>query len=223
MHFKENADLLTADGKTIGRIDRIVIDPGTEEVTHLVAKKGLLFTRDKVVPIDQVDIASEEQVRLKRGAPEPDEFPDFEETEHIPIGSPEDFSKREAEKARGMIWYHTRISIPWWGAGPSPNLPKPLFVKRAQRNIPEGSIPLDEGAKVIDVKGDPVGNVAEVYAEPQEHRVTHILVSSGTLFKEKKLIPSAWVKEIFEDSVRLKLAKKVIENLPDAECAISER
>ena len=216
MHFKENADVLTSDGRKIGRIDRVVIDPGTGAVTHLVVKKGLLLTRDKVVPVDQVDTTDENQVLLKSGVDNPEEFPDFEETRHVPVGGIEDFKERESEQARRMIWYHNETGIPWWGPGSYPGLPKPLFVKQTERNVPKGTVPLEEGGKVLDARGEPVGEVEDIYAEPKEHRVTHVLVSRGTFSKEKKLIPTAWVKDVFEDSVRLWVDKKIIENLPDA-------
>lgn len=216
MHFKENADVLTAGGQKIGRIDRVVIDPGTDKVTHFVIKKGLLFTRDKVIPVDQAASTSEDQVRLKKDAANPDEFPDFEETHYIAVGGIEDFKQRESEKAKRLIWYYTRINVPWWGEHPYPLYPKPLFVKKTQRNIPQGTVPVEEGAKVVDMEGTPVGEIEDIFADPSENRITHLLVSQGTFAKEKKLIPSTWLSDISEDSVRLSLGKKIIDNLPEA-------
>jgi uncharacterized protein YrrD len=216
VHFKQDADVLTSDGREAGRIDRVVVDPSTGAITHLVVKKGLLLTRDKVVPVDQVDTTTNDQVLLKKNADKVEEFPDFEETEHIPVGGLEDFGQRESEQARRVIWYHTRTGVPWWRPDPYPGHRKPLFTKKAERNIPEGSVSLEEGAKVVDAKGASVGQVEDVYAEPVEHRLTHVLVSTGTFSKKKKLIPTVWVKDIFEESVRLSVDKKVIENLPNA-------
>ena len=222
MQFKENADVMASDGEKIGRIDRVVVDPATGEVTHLVVKKGLLFTRDKVVPVDRIEATAEEHVVLKGPAADPDEFPDFEETQHIPVGGIEDFKKREADRARRMIWYHTRVSVPWWGDGPYPSPPKPLYVKKTRRNTPEGTVPLEEGATVVDIEGEAVGEVEEIYAEPEEHRATHLLISRGLFPKEKKVIPTAWVEDIYEDSVRLSVAKDVIDKLPPSASPTAE-
>jgi len=41
MQFRENADVFTPAGEKIGRLDRVVIDPGSFEVTHIVTQKGL--------------------------------------------------------------------------------------------------------------------------------------------------------------------------------------
>lgn len=214
MQFKEDAEVLTADGRKIGKIDRVVVDPATGEVTHLVVRKGFLFSTDKVLPVNLVADAAEE-VRLKKGLGRADDLPDFEETEYIPIGGVEDFKAREARQARRFIWYHTRVTLPWWTNGPDPEMPKPLFVKSTRRNIPEGTVPLEEGAKVVDAGGEPVGEVEEIFAEPEEHRVVHILVSRGTFVKERKLIPTAWVRDILEGSVHLSVGKAIVDGLPE--------
>ena len=58
MYFKENAEVVTSEGDKIGQIDRLVMDPRSKELTHLVVKKGFLFTKDKVVPLDCVESAT---------------------------------------------------------------------------------------------------------------------------------------------------------------------
>lgn len=215
MHFKENADVMTSRGRRVGRIDRVVVDPTNGEATHLVVKKGLLFRQDKVIPIERIEGTAENQVILKTGPDDEDAFPDFEEAEHIPVEGVEDFKRRETEHARRVIWYHTRINAPWWGDGAYPAYPKPLFVTKTRRNIPHGSVPLEEGAEVVDARGSALGRIEDVYAEPDEHQVTHLLISRGILSKKKKLIPSAWIKDLLEDSVRLTVEKKIIDALPD--------
>lgn len=58
--------------------------------------------------------------------------------------------------------------------------------------------------------------MVNVYAEPEEHRVTHILIARGVLSREEKLIPSAWIEHVFEDSVRLTVDKALVHDLPPA-------
>lgn len=57
MQFKEGTDVFTIDGDKVGSIDRVVIDPRNNEVTHLVVRKGFFFPTDKVVPMDLVRTA----------------------------------------------------------------------------------------------------------------------------------------------------------------------
>jgi sporulation protein YlmC with PRC-barrel domain len=53
------------DGK-VGRVDGLVVDPESREVTHLLMRKGHLWgARDVVVPVSVIDNADEENVYLK--------------------------------------------------------------------------------------------------------------------------------------------------------------
>ena len=66
--FKERASVVTADEQQVCRVDRVVIGPKTKEVTHIVVRKGLIFTEDKVVPINLVASATEDRVTLREDA-----------------------------------------------------------------------------------------------------------------------------------------------------------
>jgi uncharacterized protein YrrD len=215
MQFKENAEVLTSDGRKLGRIDRVVINPESKEITHLVVKKGLLFTKDKVIPVDQIETATEDDVVLKIGAGDPDEMPDFEETQHIPVHDvPGLRRKAQPGYARPIAWYYARPGVGWWGLGGYPDYSKPSYVARIERNIPDDAIPLEEGAKVVSSEGDHVGDIERIFTEPKENRATHLLISQGLLFKEKKLIPTLWVKGILEEKVQLSVEKDFVERLP---------
>ena len=85
VEFREGTDVLTASGEKLGEVER-VIDPRTREVTHIVVKKGFLFTEDRVLPIEVVDSADGEQVVLSQNVGDDLEaWPVFEETYTIPI------------------------------------------------------------------------------------------------------------------------------------------
>ena len=217
MQFAENAEVHASNGEKVGRIDRVVIDPDSKELTHIVVKKGFLFTKDKVIPIDHVDASDENRVVLKEGTGDPDDFPDFEESHYIPAEEAESFAKRNMGAARPLAWYYPLPGGAWWRRrmGGYPGYPEPAYVRRTETNIPEGTVPLEEGAKVVSSDGDRVGKVERVYAEEEEQRVTHLLISHGLLSKERKLIPSMWVKHVLGDEVRLSISRNFVEQLPE--------
>jgi uncharacterized protein YrrD len=215
MQFKENADVLTSDNQKVGRIDRVVIDPRSLEVTHLVVNKGFLFSQDKVIPIDRVEATTENGVVLKSGTENPDDLPDFEETHHIPVEDVASFRRKRPEYNRPMLWYGPLGGVPWWERRAYPGFTRPAFVKRTDRNIPDGAVPLEEGTKVISANGLHVGDVKRICIEPDEQRVTHLLISKGLLLKEKKLVPTHWIDHVWEDEVRLSIESDVIDQLPN--------
>lgn len=216
MQFKENADVQTADGRKVGRIDRVVIDPDSKEATHLVVQKGFLFTRDKVVPIDEVVTASEDRVVLESKRENPDDYPDFEETHYIPIQGERTEVRRPNKKSSRIAWYYPMPRAAWWRLemGSYPGYGEPPYVRKTDRNIPEGKVPLEEGAKVMSRDGSHVGDVERVFIDEDEQRVTHMLIAKGILSKTRKLIPTMWVDTVTENRVGLSVDELLIEQLP---------
>src|SRR5262245_41846039 len=83
MEIKVGASVLTADNENVGRVERIVLDPQTKAVTHLVVRRGLLNALEKVVPMDLVTAGGEDNVRLSEAAPDLQTWPDFQEEHYI--------------------------------------------------------------------------------------------------------------------------------------------
>lgn len=217
MQFNENAEVVTSKGDKVGQIDRVVMDPRTKELTHLVVKKGLLFTRDKVVPLELVETAADDRVVLKSGQEDPDAFPDFEEKHFVPIEKTQPPAKGGTPHLSPLAWYYPVPGGAWWHVRRLgyPGIPKPPYVRRTEVNIPEGTVALEEGAKVVDKNGDHVGDVERVYADEAEQRVTHLLISKGLVSKSRKLIPSMWVDSVREEEVRLSISERLVEILPE--------
>lgn len=214
MQFKEETKVFTEDGREVGNIDQIVMDPKTKEVTHVVVRKGFLFTEDKLVPIDLIDIATEDHVMLRDDAPDPDDLPRFEETHFVPLSEEEEArTDYPAGYARPVYWYPP-VGAATWGA-PYPGFPEQPLRAKTERNIPEDTVSLQEGATVVGADGEEVGDIERVFADPESERVTHFLVSEGLLLKEKKLVPAAWAGTISGDQVELVVSSSLLDDLPE--------
>lgn len=212
MEFRDNADVLDGNGNRIGSIDRVVIDPQSRTVTHLVAKKGHLFTSEKVIPVELVQPLGEDRVILN-DVDHPDELADFEETYHVSAEGLLNDQDDRSGYARPVMWY-PQPGIPSWGMGTYPMYPAPQVFVRTRRNIPEGAVPLEEGAQVVCRDGEKAGRVARIFSVPEDRRVTHMVISSGLIHKVQRLIPSVWIEQIQEDRVHLNVACDVIHGLP---------
>lgn len=220
MEFREGADVVTAAGDKVGDLERIVIDPVTQQVTHIIVGEGFFFTENRVLPIEVVDRADEEQVVLKPTVDEDlDAWPVFEETYTVPIedAPPTDMPRPVNESAAvqpvpAYYWY------PPVGPAYSGNLGLPYYpgtVVDVERNVPEGSAALKEGAPIYSADHHHVGDVERVFTDSATDTVTHFLISRGLLFKKHKLIPARWITDIRDDRVVLAVQKDVLERLPD--------
>lgn len=209
MRLVKGADVYSAQGDRIGTLDRVVIDPDTRQVTHLVIDKGL-FATSKVVSMDAVDIDKEDNITLRLSLQDVDEFHDFEESQYVNVDATE-YPEGDATPA---YWYPPMNSA-WWRTGMyAPYPAMPIYTLKTAQNIPEGTVALEEGARVVSRDDKHVGNIEQLIVDTQDNRVTHMIITEGFLFKERKLIPVTWISNIQEDEIHLSVGSGTLERLP---------
>jgi uncharacterized protein YrrD len=203
IQFRKHATVLSADGKNVGSLVRLVVNPNTKVLTDIVVRTGALLTQtEKVVPIGMVAETNEGQIVLRDEAEDLEFLPAFEETRLG--GENEEFP---SEDPSPVIVGYPSSGMP----AVSPRMEQNLA--HVEQNIPDGTVAMKEGAQVITAEGKHIGNVERVLVDPSVDQVTHLLVSRGLLTKETKLIPMKWVMMIGEDKVHLRVKKDTVENL----------
>ena len=220
MQFQQGAGVYKANGDKVGTIERIVLNPETREITHVIIRRGLLATEDKVAPLQYIDSANEDRVMLRDHVQDLDHLPQFEQTYFVPFAEEtgDEMTTYQSGYAQPLIWYPPleapRRGYPTMsgtGTNKDPNL------VQQEINIPEGTTALKEGAKVIAADGKHIGDIERIYADPDSDIATHFLISKGLLMKVNKLIPTEWAKIIEEDAVQLSVSSELIEQLPEYE------
>lgn len=241
MQFKKDTPVYTAAQQQVGVIDRVVLDPQTNDVSHIVIRQGWFFAEDKVAPIALVDMANAERIQLRSDVKNLDALPRFEDIYYVPYiddaenaaGTPEATQTNatgvdtETDDSATTTTYSTvtdafslygyaPIGLAW----PEQNLgvygyPDELYSMTVKRHIPTGAVALKEGALVVDSQGERVGSVKRIFTNDETGQVTHFLVSEGWIFKEQRLIPLDWVKTVTEDKVQLYVKTELLNRLPE--------
>jgi len=209
MQFKVGTKVFTAGGKRVGTIDRIVIEPDTNELTHLIVQEGFLFTESKIVPMSLVGPATEDQVILLGREERLDEFPDFQESHFVSAERRLSSMPAMNNRVRTLYWYPP-LGISTGLASPH----VPHYVVKTE-NIPKSTVALEVGVSVMCSDGKYVGNVERVFTDAQEGRATHLLIAEGFFLKEKKLIPTRWISNVFENEISLSVDSTLVKNLPE--------
>lgn len=215
IELKEGMSVVTRGGEEVGRVNRFVLDPATNEVTHIVIQKGWLLPEDKVVPFPLIHSGSEDQLVLSDEVGEFDQLPAFEETHFIRATDEDGRNSLAANDpayhyAPAYYWY-PRAYMGYPGFGPA------YFagsVTETTRNIPEDTIPLQEGTDVISADGEHVGDVERLLIDPESNKATHFLISQGMVFKDRKLVPVHWVRSVDEEKIHLVVSSRLLERLP---------
>lgn len=207
MQFKQDASVFTADGRDVGRVDRVVLNPQSKQATHIVVRKGFLFTEDKIVPVSLISTTTQDRVTLRPDAGDLDTLPPFEETHYIPLNEAESHSAGyPSEQAYPLYWY------PPMGGWMGYDFPLP-YIEETRQNIPQHTIAVKEGARVIASDDQRVGSVEQVFTDSATNRVTGFLVSRGLIMKEKRFVPIHWVEHVTEEEVFLSVGTEIIEDL----------
>src|SRR5215216_1803410 len=142
MELKEGMGVFTPGGEEVGRVNRFILDPATNEVTHIVIEKGWLLPEDKVVPFDMVTSATGEKVVLSEEIGDFDALPPFEEThfvratDHDP-NDPSPTPATEYPYTPAYYWYPAQSDLAFPGVGLAPYA-WPSDEKK--RNIPEDTV-----------------------------------------------------------------------------------
>jgi uncharacterized protein YrrD len=211
MQFREGASVYTTENEKVGTIDQIVLDPDSKEITHVVVQKGFLFAEDKLVPVRSIKAATADRVTLHTSYANLEEFPDFE-VEHYLKADQVVPSAEDNTHPSKTLYYYPPIGI---GRTMPPRLnTKPMFVENTEKNLPDDTVAIDQGTSVVSSDGEAIGEVERIFSDTDKY-ATHLLVSEGLFLKEKKLIPTAWIKKLTKDRIRLMVDAKFIERLPE--------
>lgn len=212
MQLRNGTPVYTWDDTDVGRIERVVLDPVTKEVTHVVIRQGFLFTEDKLLPIEMLMSASEDRAVLRQDVGDLDDLPKFEETHFVsPSLDEKDYPIYGTGRADPLYWYPP-LGLASYHGGPV--IPPVEVMERTEQNIPENTVAIKDGANVYSADDKHVGDVERVFMDSRSDRATHIVISQGLFFKERKLVPTAWLRIIGENEVHLSVDSDFVERLP---------
>ncbi len=209
MQFNQGARVLTLDGKEAGHIDRVVIDPRTNEITYLVVRHGLLQRQDKVVPITTITTGQDGQLSVHVRSDDLELLPDYEDEQYVLADK-----AGEGDSPSAVYLYP-----PYPGGVPGIASYSSPYVTKTRLNIPAAAVALKEGAKVIARDKKEVGHVAQVLMSTPADQVTHFVIAKGFLVKEHRLIPVGWVDRLTENEVCLAIDSTTVDRLPVMEPA----
>jgi uncharacterized protein YrrD len=194
----------TVTGTTgvIGKVDRLVVSPGSGEVTGLVVRKGLLLRRDVVIPIGAVERADENEVRVGLAAEELDALPEYREQDYV--APPADWRSPSGQPNENLV-FDLSGTRGWRDLHPA---------QGGQVEPAAGGRPIRAGQRVVCRDGT-VGKVDLVLVDPTSRRATHIVVRRGTFVQHDIIVPVEWAREITRDEIVLDATREQIEMLPE--------
>ena len=203
MDIPVGVDVHCADG-LCGRSTYVLVDPASNEVTHLVVKENEFPHEERIVPIETVSDTSSDVILLKCTRDGLAEMEPFIQTEYI------------REEMTDMEEY---VPLGYAGIGPSMLWPitapdRTHVVAVEHKRVPLGELAIQHGA-VVQARDGPAGRVDELIVDPKSEHITHLVMHEGHLWgKQRITIPVSKVERIRDGIVRLALSKDEVEALP---------
>jgi sporulation protein YlmC with PRC-barrel domain len=235
MRINLGTKVITSDGKDVGKIDRLVVDPRSDRMQEFVVRKGFFVEHDIIIPIgeveDRVGNDDDNTVHLRLTADQVKQLPEF--VEHSYMAAPD-----------GMYPGLFGDTVGMGGLGGGGYLwPAPIYEPAAQGSLGRAGLPADapladsSGSNAVapgmmgdrlqesrpgnvflttgtDVKtrgGDKVGTVEELVVDPERGKVTEMIVKKGMFGGKEIRIPTQFIDEIDDDAVYIAADKDRLE------------
>jgi hypothetical protein len=208
MHIRIGAAVECTDGRA-GIVDRIVMDPVSREITHLVVRLGWFAPRGVVVPATAATDINEDAVNLSITKSQLEHKPDFHEERFVlasDLNPPTDYP------AHTVLWLTmpTQADFNVSETNPYAGDYHPLVIEERE-NVPDGSAVLRAGMKVR-AGDEELGRVSEVLTDEATGKARGLVVNSGKF--GARVVPLDQLKEIDEDRVDLSISPEAFAQLP---------
>lgn len=219
MRVELGAHVVTSDGKDVGKIEKLVVDPESGAVRLVVLRKGLILARDVEIRVEELRAGADGRVEVSYTAEQVDRLPEFIEGEYTaptagyqsPLGYPPD----------SLVWSsgYAPAGVPTAGYDP----PQPTLIPEApdrataaeiedfQLNRDLTNAVVAEGDAVLSRDGEKVGEVHSVTVDLETRRPTRLVIRKGFLFTADIELPWTAIDGVDDGKVYLTLAKDEVE------------
>ena len=182
-----------------GEVTRVIVNPLTRAVTHLVVEPKHRHGSGRLVPLDLIAAATGD-IRLHCTLAEFEKLDPAVETRFLPGTS--GYSGYDREQVLVMPYYNIGVADAYC---------RPMTV--TYDAVPLNEVQVHRGEHVHATDGH-IGRVQGLVIDPDSHHVTHVLLQEGHLWGHKEVaIPIGAVTGL-DDGIRLNLTKRQVQDLP---------
>jgi len=218
MPFLENlrhgAHVESADGKDVGRLHSVVVDPRDNEVTHIIVNAGPHFPEPGFgapelinVPIEQMEDAGEDNVVLRCSRDEFRKLPQWVERDFTPAAPTGPEEKRPDYAHRlwntGVALAASFASLLTGIAVPAEKVRKASFEREILNDAPVWRVEPHTH----------VGDVERVLVDEETDEIKELVIKRGALFGEDVVLPMDFVTEIQDGVVHVQLTDEELHGL----------
>lgn len=207
----------SSDGKSLGKVDQLIVDADTNTLAYLVIDKGKLHD-GRLVDINLIATTDHDGVVLKVDQAAAEELPAFIKEQFLQVRGNASFGVPTGGQVdiqgsgdKWMLYGSSGGQYPHTGSG-SLFMSAPIgnIVTEEMSSIDESDVVLSEGTRVVDSEGKTIGHIDEMLFDDQRHP-SGFIVKAGHLKHHSLRVPNKWVDGMAHDHVRLNVTKSFAE------------
>lgn len=176
--------VLCREGRAVGEVDRVVVDPKNGRLTHLAVRAKCPFTHDVVLPVAAVRAVAADAVLLNLSALEVQVMPDYFE---------EDYVSPAAEEMPAGPYSHGEV----------------LFPVAHVRTGPRGPLLHKE----VECRDGLCGTVDELLLDPVTRQVLSFRLHHAGALSRDVVVPIEWVLDACGERVLIDCNVRQLEEL----------
>src|SRR5579859_464872 len=211
-----------SEGEHLGVLTRVVIESASEQVTHLIVEPGLAESgnllrpggwdtpRERVVPMELVEVASKDEVRLTCDENAFQQLPLFERRQYVDVDGAAATGVQGQWQSRFQFGQLLNFIAAGWGLGAAPY----IAPEETVQNEAAGSVAIEEGSQVWRLQPhEEVGTVERVFVDAATRRVSTLVVRRTGLLRQRVLLPIDQVHTVDEGVVHVTLTPAEVDAL----------
>jgi sporulation protein YlmC with PRC-barrel domain len=194
MRVELGTHVRTSDGKDVGVLDKLILDPRTDEIKAVVIRKGLILHRDIEVPLTAVQAGPQGDLHLTYAADQVAELPAFMESNYTE--PPTHYEPPTGYLAGGgVLWPIGSVpeaAPPSQGYDAGPPTDQHPTTMLTQQDVENAVIGV--GSEVWSRDGHKVGSLHQLtFDEATGHLVRFVVRVGGLLTPEDLELPASLI------------------------------
>lgn len=196
------------DGRA-GKVERLIFDPSSHAITGIVVVQGWLLPNDVVVPIDRVESAGEDSLRVDATVDQVRQMPTFCFAQYT---EPPEAWIPPVDMAASMYLFPASPYAVGAFELPAAVETQPLD-HQTESGLPPGTIDIGADSEVFCLDGRG-GSIDRALTDGPSDEITHLVVRHGAILHHDMVVPIGCVLKTDADGVHLNISRAELETMP---------
>jgi uncharacterized protein YrrD len=207
MDFHIHGSVRQIDGRKLGELRHVVLDPDVRHVISLVVQESGFDGHAVIVSADDIDSADGTSVYLSLSREQLDQLPRFAYGRNVaPPPADVDSEVTSSDQAQEPV---DVPDVPPVGAAAGITSIGFTPIVEIRRNLPPDAIVVDDHTIVAATDGD-IGHVRHVRQDDQTRQLTSFVVRKGFVFAHDVHIPIDWLAGVQGHRLMLRVDKRTV-------------